>query len=301
MKRVIVIVSAFGIAGAGLFLASRIIVLNPNDVSARADMSSTLAFVSEPSVALENDRFTFAIRKQSTDGSAPTIATTVAESVHLAASPVGGRIAYTGVSDGKISLIVANADGSGATPIAEGDVYANWSPDGATLVFSPANGGGIFRVPASGGTAETILDRGGQPAWSPDATSIAFTDGGDLWVMAADGSDSRALTSDGFDAHDMEPQWSPDGRSILFRSTRDGTCETCAESTSPFDLYSLDPTTGELSRVTHNTTHEQHAVWSPDGSLIAFDDGDVVYTIDPSKPDSVKVVQRDAFMPSWLS
>jgi Tol biopolymer transport system component len=64
----------------------------------------------------------------------------------------------------------------------------------------------------------------GTHKWSPDGTKIAFTrvigdadrDGNfDIYVMNADGSNPRRLTTDPA-SHDNDPSWSPDGTKIAF-------------------------------------------------------------------------------------
>ena len=61
-------------------------------------------------------------------------------------------------------------------------------------------------------------------AWSPDGRKILFLRSGhpDVWVMIADGSGKRNLTSSvtyPLASHES-PAWSPNGRKILFVSNR---------------------------------------------------------------------------------
>ena len=59
----------------------------------------------------------------------------------------------------------------------------------------------------------------GWPFWSPDGNLIVFTSeragSADLWVVNADGTNLRQLTSDP-DADERQPWWSPDGRRIVY-------------------------------------------------------------------------------------
>ncbi|HXV77763.1 MAG TPA: amidohydrolase family protein [Candidatus Polarisedimenticolaceae bacterium] len=102
------------------------------------------------------------------------------------------------------------------------------SPDGRSIVFDML--GDIYRVPIDGGAAAALTDGiewNYQPRFSPDGSRLVFVsdrDGADnLWVMRADGSDARPITSE--KEHLVHnPSWSPDGRYVVakksFMSTR---------------------------------------------------------------------------------
>ena len=81
-------------------------------------------------------------------------------------------------------------------------------------------------------------------AWSPDGSTIAFTDapGGedddaDIFLIDLATRDVKRLTDD--PGWDHMPVWRPDGRAILFTSYRTGKER----------IYSLDPMTHHVTRL----------------------------------------------------
>ena len=95
------------------------------------------------------------------------------------------------------------------------------SADGKTIVFDLL--GDIYTMPASGGEATPLMTDIAwqmQPRFSPDGKYIAFTsdeDGGDnLWIMKADGTEAKAVTTETFRLLNS-PAWSPDGNYIVGR------------------------------------------------------------------------------------
>lgn len=145
-------------------------------------------------------------------------------------SPDGRRIAYcAGSGSGSEQVIVMNADGSDARPLTAGSsrhLFVDWSPDGQRLAFMRdyqlyiMNADGTDQRPLLAGFARNL-------AWSPDGTMIAFEggarlddqqgNGGDIWIVNADGSDPRNLTHSP-DVYDAGPAWSPDSTAIVFSS-----------------------------------------------------------------------------------
>src|SRR5207249_3789913 len=111
----------------------------------------------------------------------------------------------------------------------------SWSPDGSQIVFTKQFpkvkdvygqdlGQDLYLVPTNGGrpVALTHDGRSMDPAWSPDGTQIAFVSRREkmesrrntIYLMDADGTDRRVLTTDG--TPDVDPTWSPDGSTIAF-------------------------------------------------------------------------------------
>jgi len=99
--------------------------------------------------------------------------------------------------------------------------FVDVSPDGKTLIFDML--GDIYQVPVAGGDAKALSEGiawNFQARFSPDGREIAFIsdrDGADnIWVMNADGSDARKVSSER--EHNLHnPYWTPDGKWIAAR------------------------------------------------------------------------------------
>ena len=97
------------------------------------------------------------------------------------------------------------------------------TPDGRWVVFNLL--GQIYRVAATGGTAECLTQDAGiavnfHPRISPDGATIAFisdrTGQNNIWLMDLDGKNPRAVTGE-LVGRFLEPTWSPDGRYLVAR------------------------------------------------------------------------------------
>src|SRR5580692_373300 len=106
------------------------------------------------------------------------------------------------------------------------------------------------------------------PQISPDGKKIVYvrrfadplTDRrySNLWIIDADGSDHRPLTTG--NRSDVSPRWSPDGTRIAYLSDADGKQQ----------IYVRWMDTGQTARITNLDQSPDAITWSPDGKMLSF-------------------------------
>src|SRR5215467_9647996 len=89
-------------------------------------------------------------------------------------------------------------------------------------------------------------------------TRIAFSYGGDLWIVDRDGGEARHLTSD--IGIETDPYFSPDGSMIAFTGEYDGN----------EDVYVVPVAGGIPKRLTTHPGRDQVVGWTRDGKRILF-------------------------------
>jgi len=88
----------------------------------------------------------------------------------------------------------------------------------------------------------------------------------DIWIMNADGSNARPLTSD--PAEDWQPVVSPDGTRIAFSSLR--TTAVGSASRPDWDVWVMDIDGSNLRCVASSPAWDCWPAWSPDSQFITF-------------------------------
>ncbi|MGI2261319.1 amidohydrolase family protein [Shewanella sp. GXUN23E] len=168
------------------------------------------------------------------------------------------------------------------------------SPDGKYILFDLL--GDIYRIPAKGGKAE-VLAKGiawqMQPVYSPDGKYIAFTsdeDGGDnIWIMEADGSNPRAITSETFRLLNS-PAWSPDSQYLVARKHF-----TASRSLGAGEVWLYHVAGGTGVKLTERPNEEKdlgEPAYSPDGRYIYFSQDDTPGKTFHYSKDSVKGIYK---------
>ncbi len=138
----------------------------------------------------------------------------------------------------------------------------------------------IFVMEADGAGAVNLTrdpDDDAVPAWSPDGSTIAYARGNgpqaEIWLMAADGSNQRKLTTTGGYAY--RPTWAPDGARIAFEERSTGAILVISIDGSRLEtIYRGNP-------ADHVSDSDTDPAWSPDGSAIAYFDGQGISTMRP--------------------
>ena len=155
----------------------------------------------------EGDRIVFTgsvgdtpgVHVMNADGSDPQTLLEVVDAAYPSWSPDGSKIAFFSeawddvVDNG--GVVVMDADGSDPHQITSGGA-PEWSPDGTQIAVSPYFWPGfVFVVDADGSNHRDLTDQESTfPVWSPDGSRIAYLHEGDVWSVAADGTDRERLT-----------------------------------------------------------------------------------------------------------
>ena len=199
-----------------------------------------------------------------------------------AQSPDGMWIAFTSGRDGNREIYVMAADGSAPRNLTRHEARDRkpaWSPDGRRIAFVsnrqaeseqglvPTND--IFVMNADGSGVEQLTSSqrpvfAGDPAWSPDGSSLAFQmvagEGvSEIYVLELSTGAFWAVTDHGGIV--WGPSWSPDGRWIAYIETVD-----FQES----HVWRVSADGGDSRRLTSGQFWRATPTWSPDGARIVF-------------------------------
>jgi tricorn protease len=206
----------------------------------------------------------------------------------------GKLIAFSSNRFGHADVFVMPADGSAPptrlTFADRSDTPVDFTPDGTSVVFSSGRSVSVrwmpalWTVPLSGGTPVITQNAlGDHAAYSPNGTSLAFVRGATKWVRHGyRGTASRTpwlRDTDGayrrlsaFDGDEDHPGW-VDDHTLMLLSSR----------SQRKNVFLLDTITGEARQLTHHEgTDVRFPRVSADGSLIAYEFEDALWTIRPN-------------------
>jgi Tol biopolymer transport system component len=168
---------------------------------------------------------------------------------------------------------------------------ANWSPDGRAVVFTVNNG--VWEVNADGSDLHLLIQAapgagfGDGSTFTPDGKSIVVTHvpakavfRADLYIMKADGTGLKQLSTQAINSGDSEPQVSPDGTQIVFNMCRDSGCVIATMNINGGNVH-------ELTDPALDTTYPN---WSPDSKKIVFT---MQPTVNGAKTEDIASINPD--------
>ncbi|HET7697623.1 MAG TPA: protein kinase [Vicinamibacterales bacterium] len=187
-------------------------------------------------------------------------------------SPDGRQVVYASAARGNLDLFLLRVGGARAINLTADspadDHQAAISPDGERIAFrSERDSGGIFLMGATGESVRRVTTAGFDPAWSPDARSLAYATEGvldpysrnirsQLWTAeVATGRVSKVIDGDA-----VQPAWSPDGGRIAYWANTGG----------QRDIWTVDIRGAAPVAVTHDAATDWSPEWSPDGRWLYF-------------------------------
>ncbi|MDJ0975846.1 MAG: hypothetical protein QNJ98_15405 [Planctomycetota bacterium] len=145
-------------------------------------------------------------------------------------SPTGDRIVFTSTRDGDLDIYSSNIEGKDIKRLTtsigyDGGAFYSW--DGKRIVWRAPN-----RDDVDEEEVQRLLKR-----------QLVRPNKLELWVMDADGSNKKMITSNG--AANFAPFWHPDNKRIIYASN------VHDPKRRNFELYIVDVDTGKSERVTY--------------------------------------------------
>jgi TolB protein len=162
----------------------------------------------------------------------------------------GKKLVFTSMRDGDLDIYTMDVNGKNVRRLTNELGYDGgpfWSYDGKQIVYRAHH-------PKTEKEKADYVDLLKQNLIRPSVLEI--------WVMNADGSNKRQVTSNG--KANFGPYFFPDGKRVIFASNMDD------PRGRNFDLYKINVDGTGLERITFNDTFDGFPMFSPDGKKLVF-------------------------------
>ncbi len=185
-------------------------------------------------------------------------------------SPDGSQVAFVSTrEDDKPAIFLIPTSGGEAKRLSDQRIAEpgelDWSPDGRTLTFSAKPGKEKTNAKGKNGDEkeEKPYREVTRLIWKMDGQGWWDGKWRHIWTLDLDGQ-LKQITSGAFDH--QSPRYAPDGTQILFIANR-----TPAADKEPFsNLWIVDAKGGQPQLLTHDQCAIAAAIWSPNGTNIAY-------------------------------
>jgi serine/threonine protein kinase len=198
------------------------------------------------------------------------------EEVDAAISPDGKFIVFLSNRDGPLDVFVSQIGSGVFTNLTKGDFrppswgmvrQTGFSADGDQVWFMRQEPGSpapisILMGPTTGGVPKLFLDRGSDPTWSPDGTTVAYhtQDAGDpIFIADRNAGNPRRIFAGDPGEHCHFLIWSRDGRFIYFVK---GT------PTTDVDIWRIPARGGQGEQITFHLAWVGYPAWLDAKTLI---------------------------------
>ena len=214
----------------------------------------------------------------------------------------GGEVMYTSFVDGNPDLFIGNDNARSLSSRPGINSGAELSPGGGEIALTMSVHGNteIYVVDAGGNILRRCTDNTAEdvsPTWSPDGSQIAFVSdrsgGPQIYIMNSDCSGQERVTFQG--SYNTSPDWSPLGDRIAF---------TGRDSAARFDIFTVDPGTNYIERLTQDQGDNREASWSPDGRYLVFTStrggsGGALYVMTEDGQYQTEILSGGYETPAW--
>ena len=134
----------------------------------------------------------------------------------------------------------------------------DWSPDGSKILLTSSefreSTFNIFTMNPDGSEITQLTDNDFSlfdAVWSPDGTQIAYSNGSDLFLMEADGTNPRSITATLIE-RELSPTWSPDGKEIAYE---------IVTAFNIVEIHAINLETGEDRVIARSDSHIFNPHW----------------------------------------